>query len=254
VKKLIRRLLSAIAIAYASLAILLYAYQRDLLYFPTAAVEHSFSTIDVHNEGETLNIIVLNPGKKEAVLAFGGNSEAVVNQANEHMADFPNQTIYLANYRGYGKSTGKPSEQALYSDALAVFDRISQTHERVSIMGRSLGSGVASYVAVNRIIDRLILITPYDSIEAVAQTQYPIFPISLLIKDTFDSVGRAPDINAPTLILVAEQDAVVPRENTLNLVRAFTPDKLKVKAFKNAGHNDISHLDEYHAAIKAFMQ
>ena len=253
-KKIIRRLLSAVAIAYASLTILLYVYQRDLLYFPTDAVEHSFLTLDVLNQGETLNVIILNPGQKDAVLVFGGNSETMVNQADEHLANFPRHTVYLANYRGYGKSTGEPSEQALYSDALAVFDRISQTHERVSIMGRSLGTGVASYVAVNRIIDKLILITPYDSIEAVAQTQYPIFPISLLIKDTFDSVGRAPDINAPTLILLAEQDTVVPRENTLNLIRAFMPQKLKVKAFKNAGHSDISHLAEYHAAIKEFMQ
>jgi len=253
-KKMIRRLLSAIAIAYASLTFLLYVYQRDLLYFPTAAVEHSFSSIDVHNQGETLNIIVLNPGKKDAVLAFGGNSETVVNQADEHMADFPNRTVYLVNYRGYGNSTGKPSEQALYSDALAVFDKVAQAHEQVSIMGRSLGTGVATYVAVKRIIDRLILITPYDSIEAVAQTQYPIFPISLLITDTFDSVGRAPEINAPTLIIVAEQDSVVPRDNTLNLIRAFTPDHLKVKAFKQAGHSDVSHLKAYHAAIKAFMQ
>lgn len=249
----VRRLLSLIAIVYIALCIVLYFFQRDLLYFPTAQSDHGLETFELNNEGETLNIIVANKGHAKALIYFGGNHERVANSAADYAKDFPNHTLYFANYRAYGGSTGSPTEQALYSDALALFDVVQKKHPFPAIMGRSLGTGVATYVAVNRIIDKLILITPYDSIEAIAQGQYPFFPISLMLKDRFDSVSRAALINVPTIIIVAEKDTLIPTDNTLHLVRAIDPKYLTVKAFKGAGHNNVSHLDAYHQTLKNFM-
>lgn len=249
----LRRLFSISAVVYIALTIVLFFFQRDLLYFPTAKIDHGFSTISLANENESLEVIVLNEGKQKALIYFGGNSETVANRAKEHQADFPQHTLYLLNYRGYGGSTGTPTELGIYSDALALFDFVNKKHAYTSIMGRSLGTGVATYVAVNRIIHKLILITPYDSIEELAKNQYPLFPISLLMQDTFNSLQRAPLIIAPTLIVVAEKDQLIPTENTLRLIRAFSPHKLKVKVFKGAGHGNVSHLDAYHALLKDFL-
>lgn len=249
----VRRILSLTAIIYIALNIVLFFFQRDLLYFPTPKTEHGYTTFSLVSDGETLEIITLNEGNAQALIYFGGNNETVANRAKEHISDFPNQTIYLVNYRGYGGSTGLPTEQGLYTDALALFDHLKPKHQQISIMGRSLGTGVATYVAEHRFIHKLILITPYDSIEEIAKEQYPLFPIGLLIKDVYDSFSRAPSINVATLIVVAENDQLIPVNNTLRLIRAFSPAKLKVKAFKNAGHNNVSHLEAYHKLLKNFL-
>ncbi len=250
----LRKLFSISAVIYIALTIVLFFFQRDLLYFPTAEIDHGYSTFSLSSDNETLEIIVLNEGNAKSLIYFGGNNETVAKHAKEHQTNFPNHTVYLLNYRGYGGSTGSPTEQGIYTDALALFDFVNKKHAYTSIMGRSLGTGVATYVAANRIIHKLILITPYDSIEEIAKSQYPIFPISLLIQDTFDSHGRAAMIKAPTLIVVAENDQLIPTENTLRLIRAFSPSILKVKAFKGAGHGNVSHLDEYHELLKDFVK
>ena len=249
----VRRVLSIIAVVYIATCIVLFFNQRSLLYFSTAEIDHGYPTLIINNEGEQLKVIALNEGKQNALLYFGGNNEAVAKRAEEHLNDFPNHTIYLINYRGYGGSTGEPTEHALYADALAVFDELQLKHKRLSVMGRSLGTGVATYVAITRFIQRLILVTPYDSIEEIAKEQYPFFPIGLLIKDTFNSYERAPLIKADTLIIVAGNDQLIPTRNTLRLVKEFRPEILKVKAFKGVGHSNVSHLDEYHAVLKSFM-
>lgn len=250
----IRSVLSIIAIVYIAVCIVLFFNQRNLLYFPTDEIAHGYPTLTINNEGENLKVIALNQGRDNAVIYFGGNNETVAKRAEEHLNDFPNHTIYLINYRGYGGSSGEPTEEGLYSDALAIFDELQLKHKRLSVMGRSLGTGVATYVAVTRAVQKLILITPYDSIEEIAKDQYPLFPIGLLIKDTFNSLERAPFIKANTLMIVAGKDHLVPTKNTLRLIKAFRPEILKVKAFKNAGHGNVSHLDEYHKEIRDFMR
>lgn len=249
----VRKILSITAIIYIALCVVLFFFQRDLLYFPTAKIDHGYATFTLENDNETLEIIVLNQGQSKALIYFGGNNESVAKQAKQHREDFPNHTIYLANYRGYGGSTGTATEQNLYKDALALFDHIQQKHPDTSIMGRSLGTGVATYVAVNRIIHKLILITPYDSIEAIAKDQYPVFPIGFLLKDKFDSHSRAALIQVATLIVVAENDQLIPTSNTLRLISAFKPTLLRVKAFKGADHNNVSHLPAYHQLLKGFL-
>ena len=91
-----------------------------------------------------LRIIVLNPGSDQAVLYFGGNADSMALNAPELSFVLPELTIYLVNYRGYGGSGGAPTEAGLYSDALFLFDELSQRHVATYVVGRSLGSGVAT--------------------------------------------------------------------------------------------------------------
>jgi pimeloyl-ACP methyl ester carboxylesterase len=105
------------------------------------------------------------------------------------------------NYRGYGGSDGTPSETALLSDALFVFDYMLATEgidpAHVVLMGRSLGSGVAVHVAAKRKVGGVILVTPFDSLVNVARAHYPIFPVGLMLKHRFDSAALAPGITTP---------------------------------------------------------
>ena len=239
---------------YVLVGVVLFFFQRKLLYFPTQSIPHSYDQENISNENETIKVIVLNKGKKEAFLYFGGNAESVIYNAADFLKVFPLHTVYLFNYRGYGGSTGQPTEKGIYSDALFLFDKIQNRHSKISIIGRSLGSGVATYLASKRSIEKLVLITPFDSIKNVAQKKFPIYPMSLLIKDKFDSIGRVKHIQAKTIAVVAENDNVIPNKHAFRLISEFPPNQITVKIIAGSGHNDISDKPGYYDCLKTFIK
>lgn len=238
---------------YLLIAILLYVFQRQFLYFPTTTYEHSFERMSLSSQGEALEIIVLNKGNDEALIYFGGNAEAVVANGQEFSSNFSDVTTYLVNYRGYGGSSGKPTEVGNYADALTIYDKVKESHTDISVAGRSLGSGVATYLAANRRIENVILITPYDSILSLAKKQYSIFPIKFLLKDHYDSMSRVKDIKSKVLVITAESDQVIPMSHTQNLIKEFQNDQVSLKVIKGAGHNNLSNSSDYYKVIRDFL-
>jgi len=252
-KKLIKTISVVLLLIYGGMGLFLYLNQHSLLYYPTPNKVTEYSKMTMKNDGVDINIIVLNPGHKNAILYFGGNAESMAGSSNYIAGQFPNLTVYLMDYRGYGASTGTASESTLYSDALKMYDSIESKHERISVGGRSLGTGVATYVAAHRSVSKLALITPYDSIVNVAQGMYPFFPVKLLVNDVYDSEGRVNEIEAETLIIYAENDTVIPRENTENLIHAFDSKQLEVIMIKDKGHNTISSDEKYYKSMQDFI-
>ncbi len=118
-------------------------------------------------------------------------------------------------------------------------------HANVILVGRSLGSGVAVHVASIRPIERLILVTPYDSLQAIAAGQFPFFPVRWLLIDKFESWRYARLVNAPTLIIVAEVDTVIPRANSESLYRAFRSSIASLTVLRGTGHNTVANHPDY---------
>jgi pimeloyl-ACP methyl ester carboxylesterase len=239
---------------YLLLAAFLYLFQRKLIYFPVA-VDPSFEAqnVIVDNRGLRLHGWVLNPGKDRAVVYFGGNSELITHRRGFFEDVFRDYSVYLIDYRGYGNSEGNPNEAGLFSDALAIFDSVSTAHKSITAYGRSLGSGVAVYLAANRPLEKLILLTPYDSVAEVAQKVYPLFPVRYLIKDSFDSAALAGDIEIPVLITSAEFDREIRLPHTLALKRRFTRAQVDYQMIAGAAHNNIVDFPDYRDAVRAFV-
>jgi len=250
-KKSLFRVLWLALLIYSCLCIFLYIFQRNLLYFPTPAINHGYSEITINSQGEVIKVIVLNPLKQKAIIYFGGNAEAVAYSAKDFKNIFSEYSTYLVNFRGYGGSSGSPTEQGLFADAVAIYDQLSSQHSEIAVVGRSLGSGVASFLASKRNVTKLVLITPFDSIAQVAKYQYPLFPIEMLLADKYDSASYAPLINAPTLVLIATKDRVIPRERSEQLVKLL--EQVHVKLIEQAGHNDISYFPEYSQSMSQFL-
>lgn len=242
-------------VLYFGLGAILYLNQRRFIYFPTPASSlDDAQAIEVQNQSETLKVWVLNEGQEQALIYFGGNAESVENNAPFFQELQMEYTVYLTNYRGYGGSTGSPSESALYDDALAIYDRVQSSHKSISVLGRSLGSGVATHVAAERAVDKLVLVAPFDSVEKVAQRSFPMYPMSYLLKDKHDSHGRAHRITSPVLIVIAEDDKVIPRANTERLASAFRPEQLTVEVLPEGTHNVITGHPKYGPLLKDFLQ
>ncbi len=115
----------------------------------------------------------------------------------------------------------------------------------ITVVGRSLGSGVATRLASERPVSRLVLVTPYNSLQELAAGQFRFFPVRWLLKDKFESWRYAPRITAPTLILAAGNDEVIPRASTEALFHHFSPGIATLKVIKGVGHNSISSSPEY---------
>lgn len=240
---------------YLLFAVYLHIFQRKLIYYPTS-VDPGFSAdeISIDNQGVLLHGWVLNPGNSRALIYFGGNSEMVTHRREYFENVFNDYSVYLINYRGYGNSQGSPTEAGLFSDALAIYDELIKRHDSITAYGRSLGSGVAVYLAANRKLEKLILLTPYDSVAAVAQSLYPVFPIRHLIKDRFDSVSRAGVIDIPVLIASAENDREIRLPHTLALIQSINPGLVTYQMIAGAAHNDIIDFPEYRNLIQNFLQ
>ena len=254
--KIIYTLLLTAILAYIIIGAILYVNQRTFLYHPQFNTTHQYKDIFLNNDSEKIQIIEINPKKERAIIYFGGNAEPVSNSTEYIKKQFPDYAIYLMNYRGYGLSSGKPSEEGLFSDALALYDYIRESHDNISIGGRSIGSGIAAYVASKRDIRKLALITPYNSIREIAQDKYPIYPMKLLLKDQYDTGSIVKDIAAETLIITAENDTLIPSKYSNNLIEKFKELKkvdLKTIEIKGRGHGDISSDDKYFKAMQKFI-
>lgn len=246
-------LLVLMIVLYAVSALGLFFFQRNLLYFPTFEYAHDLPVLTVDSQQEQIEVLLINPGQERAIIYFGGNAEPVIFNQEPFAQLFESHTVYLVNYRGYGGSTGTPSEEALYLDALAVYDAVQPHHKSVATMGRSLGSGVATYLAVQRELSFVILVTPYDSISAVAQKRLPIFPVSVLLKDKFNSKARAKKIRSDTLLIIAGQDRVIPPAHSYSLKDAFAPELVRSVEIPSADHNNVTADQMYQQSIREFV-
>jgi pimeloyl-ACP methyl ester carboxylesterase len=252
--KQIKRIIGFLVMIYIVGGVFLYVYQRDFLYFPTDKSTHSYEIEKFSHDDVIIDVVVLNKGKSDAIIYHGGNAERVVNNARNFENILSEHTVYLINYRGYSGSTGSPTEQANYLDALYVYDQVKNKHHNISVIGRSLGTGVATYLAANREVSQLVLITPYDSIQNIAQSQYPIYPISLLLKDKYESSSRVNKINSKTLIILAEHDLVIPLRFSEKLIKEFSPLQVQVEVIKKSNHNNLIQTDHYYQLLDEFFK
>jgi len=244
-----RTLMSLVALivaVYLVLCAALFFFQRSLIYFPQPnAVTSADSQLTLSMPDAQVSVITRERVGPRALIYFGGNAEDVSHNLPEFAEAFPEYAVYLLNYRGFGGSSGSPSEAAIAEDALALFDQVYASHPQISLIGRSLGSGVAVRLASQRPVQQLILVTPYNSLEEIAARQYPWVPVKWLLKDRFESGKYAAHIRVPTLLLAASDDEVIPRASTQRLLENFPQGVAVLRVVPDSGHNSISDRAQY---------
>jgi hypothetical protein len=237
-------------LVYVGACVTLFVEQRSLIYYPQPNRDHAgITAMSLETPAGTMVVLTRTGPGNQAVLYFGGNGEDVSRDMPDLAQAFPAGSLYLLNYPGYGASAGHPSEQSITDAALALFDRVHADHSKVVVIGRSLGTGVAVHVAALRPVARLVLITPYDSLADPAAADYPLFPVRLLLRDTYASYKYAPLVTAPTLILAAGDDHVIPRASTERLRTRFKPGVATYVVIPDVGHGSISDSPDYYRLL-----
>jgi pimeloyl-ACP methyl ester carboxylesterase len=246
-------LIIILTVVYLTVGVVFYLLQNKFIYFPTPKIDHPYKVESLTINQTTIDIIALHKERKKAILYFGGNAEQVAYSAESFSQIFPNHAIYLVNYRGYSGSEGYPDEQLLYSDALHIYDKLLLHHTACSVIGRSIGSSIATYLASKRPISKVILVTPFDSIEHIAQDTLPIYPIKWMLTQKHASIDRVSSINAHTYCILAENDKVVPKKYSQNLINAFPASQRTVSTIPRRGHNSISLDERYPKLLQTYI-
>ncbi len=231
--------------SYLLVCAILYFSQRAMIYHPQPRNLQSTPVMDVMSNGLALKVSHLPKASQQAVIYFGGNAEDVSASLPQLAQAFPDAALYALHYRGFGGSQGQPSAQALYADALALHARVAQQHSHIIVIGRSLGSGVATYMGSQRPVQRLVLITPYSSIADVAAGQFAWIPVRWLLKDHFDSMQYVAKSRVPVLIIAAQRDEVIPAWSTQRLFDVAPIALRRIAVIEGVGHNDISLHPDY---------
>jgi pimeloyl-ACP methyl ester carboxylesterase len=239
-----------LALVIVGFPLLMYLMQDRLLFFPQPldasrreAIGKRFAfarEVFIQSEGGQRLQAWFVPGEmqKPLVIYFGGNAEEVSWMIEEAHTRVPGLGWLLVNYPGYGGSEGAPSEAAISADALRWHDYAAKElgAKEVIAFGRSLGSGPAVYLASQRPLKSVVLVTPFDSLVEVAKRHYPYLPVSLMLRHPYDSIGRAPKISAPLLCIAASRDEVIPAAHSRRLFEAWGGPK-RWLLLEEAGHN-----------------
>ncbi len=237
--------------AYAGLCLAAFLVQRRLMYFP----EHT-------SEGEALQRAarlglgpwrdgagrilgwrrpLVAPAHRPRLLLLHGNAgEAQARVAFLPLLEAAGFETVLLEYPGYGCRTGAPSEATLVADARAALARLRLEGAPIFLLGESLGSGVAVQVASadSAAVAGLLLVTPFARMTEVAAWHYPIFPMGILLRDRWDSLGAIRNYPGPVAFLIAGRDEVVGAPQGHRLAGAC-PGPRRIWVMSQAGHNDL---------------
>ncbi|MBI2715865.1 MAG: alpha/beta hydrolase [Rhizobiales bacterium] len=243
-------LLIAALAGYGGLLALMYLFQRSLMYFPdttryapaAAGLPQAAEVTLVSADGERLIAWHVPPrGPKPVVLYFQGNAGASNLRAERFAWLTADGTGLLAlSYRGYGGSSGKPTEDGLIRDALAAYDFAAARYpaKRIVLWGESLGTAIAIALAAERTVGGVMLDAPFTSAAAIGAAAYPFAPVRWLIKDKFRSDQRIARVSAPLLVLHGERDRVIPIRFGERLFALAREPKRMVR-FPNGEHADL---------------
>lgn len=164
---------------------------------------------------------------------------------------FPDADVVAFHYRGYSPSTGAASSKALIADAPLVYDLVVDRlkPKQVIAAGFSIGSGVAAELASRRKLDGLILVTPFDSLKAVAQSLYPWLPIGRIFAHEIDAAAALEKNRVPVAIIAGDRDQIIPKART-DALRKRVPNLVYDQTLSGAGHNDIYARSDFQQAMR----
>lgn len=253
------KLAAGLAVVCAALGVIIYLVQTRLIFptglaagqthaLPQGAERFTIATPD----GAKLAVLRIpasggSDSGRPPVLGFGGNAWNADAVALLLHSLLPGHDVAAAYYRGYRPSTGRPSAKSLLADALLVHDRLDAPAGVIAV-GFSIGTGIAAHLAAERPLAGLILVTPFDSLTKLARHHYPFVPAALL-RHRIETVEYLGQVTAPTAIITAERDRVVPTRRSAP-VAAATRNPVLTTTIAGGGHNDLYETREFAEAMR----
>ena len=269
-KRMLTHFLVVVLLTLIVLVLIVRFFEGSFIYFPTKYPTGRWDTSlygldaeDVYlTTGDNVRIhgwYISTEGAQHTVLLFHGNGGNLTDRI-EKFALLRSLTlnVFAIDYRGYGRSEGRPGETGLYADANAAYDYLRNERKlepgSIVLYGESLGGAVAVDLASRKTAGAVILESTFTSARDMALRSLPFLPPALYLRSRLDSLGKIADIDAPLLIMHGTRDTTVPLEHARRLHKAAAKPKT-LEEIPGAGHNDIFVVgkDEYIRAIAQFL-
>lgn len=255
---------------YAMLCLALYVFQPRLVYFPMKAMAATPAAIGLGYEDVILETAAGTPvhgwylpGREHArtLLFLHGNAGNISHRLDSlRLFHELGLNVLIIDYSGFGQSGGKPGEQQTYEDARLAWRHLTGARgvapERIVVFGRSLGAGVAAWLATEESPGALILESAFTSVPALARKYYPIFPVHWLARIRYDIASRLPGVACPVLIVHSRDDEIVPIDHGRALFEIARDPKslLEIRGSHNAGfmmsgHSYVNGLARFLAGL-----
>lgn len=248
---------------YLALVALMYVAQTRLVFpawlaqlgrpeLPPSAARLEVTTADgVRLAGVRVPPSGTPAGDRLILLGFPGNAWNAEAMAVTLHRLVPNREVIVFHYRGYRPSGGRTSAKAILSDALTIFDHVERElgNPPIIAVGVSIGSPVAAYLARERSLAGLVLVTPFDSLVELARDHYPWLPVRMLLRHRMPTVDFIRGRHTPTALIVAADDTIVPAARSEPLRRAI-PNLVFDRTIPGAGHNDLYDRPAFRDAIR----
>lgn len=244
---------------------MLYFFQEKLIFLPSQLPqEYAYSFVLPHEEfnlktedGAVLNgLHFKNSDSKGVILYFHGNAGDLSRWGEIALYFVEKQyDVVIMDYRTYGKSTGKLSPEALFDDAQLFYNYTLEQYDesRMTLYGRSLGTGIATHLAATNSPKQLVLETPFYSLLDVAKSMFPILPVSLFLKYTFPSFEYMQYVSCPITIFHGTSDSVVPYESGNKLYDAIPHERKTFFTVDEGEHNNLVSFPQYHEGIMTIL-
>lgn len=259
------------AAMYLGAALYLYVFQASYVYFPElpsrqlaatpAEIGLTFETVRLSTpDGERLAGWFIPASAARGTLLYLHGNGGNIGHRLDRVAVFHQLglNIFIFDYRGYGASSGSPSEEGTYQDALAAWNYLTQqkslTPEGIVLFGESLGGSIAAWLAARHTPAGLVIYASFTSVPELAQTLYPIFPASILARYRYDTRAALNKVDSPVMILHSLEDEIIPFSHGQALFRAARGPKRLVEL--RGGHGDAVLVSRkiYAREIGAFLQ
>ncbi len=261
-------LLAVIAGAYLAAVVFLYFGQARMIYFPIRAMSASPADLDLAfedifmatDDGHTIHGWFVPHDSAWATHVFCHGNATNISHRLEILRMFHSLklNVFLFDYRGYGRSDGKPSEQGTYRDAMAAWRYLVEERgipaDQIIIHGQSLGGGVASWLASRVTPKALIIESSFTSIPDIAKKFYPFLPVKLLSKYQYSTKNRIKKISCPILIIHSPEDNLIPYSHGRRLYELANPPKqfVEIKGPHNSGFIESEGI--YMGGISDFFE
>jgi pimeloyl-ACP methyl ester carboxylesterase len=268
-KKILFRWAKVLLLLYGIIGIAFYYLQDKLLFHPVPVdrqvkydLGQPYTEVNLpYNKETNLNIIQFSNllddtvAAKGVVLYFHGNKENVSHYA-AYAADFTRHgyEVWMLDYPGFGKSTGKFTEENLYKYALILYKlaRSKWPPDHIILYGKSLGTGVAAQLASVRDCRRLILECPYYSMTSLVRHYLFLYPVSSMLHYRFPTYEYLPAVTAPITIFHGTDDGVVSYGNASRLKTLLKPGDEFI-TIEGGGHNDLHNYPEFRRRLDGIM-
>lgn len=262
--RVLTTLILVVVLAYVGVCALLYAVQDRLVWFPgpPPAVDPGVLGLPYEEaritteDGAALHAWFV-PSGPEAVLVSHGNAGTVAERLP--LADAflrMGRSVLLYDYRGYGRSEGRPDEEGTYRDAVAAFDWLVArgfAPGQITAYGESLGAAVSVELAQRREPARLVVEHAFVSVPEIGARVYPWLPVRLLARIHYNSLDDAPELHLPVLVVHSPEDELVPIGHGRRLYDALPGPKRFLET--GGGHNDGGFLQraEWRETVRQFL-